>query len=220
LQIACVKWFRLQYAKYADYLWAVPNGGKRPGKTGPILTAEGVLSGVSDLVLSLPSTVYHGLFIEMKSDKGKVSPSQAAFLERQKAVGYQTAVCYTFDEFMEVINNYMASIVKGQNREWLIANIPAVVCSHYGINPEQIFLPGRGCEEIVESRQICITIHRRKLGGSLAVIGMKYGGKGHATVLHSTRRFDELWETDPQFNARIRKIATELSIDIKDIVRK
>jgi hypothetical protein len=39
LQIAMVKWFRLQYPDHV--LYAIPNGGNRSAITGAIMKAEG-----------------------------------------------------------------------------------------------------------------------------------------------------------------------------------
>lgn len=50
LQTACVRWFRYQYPK--DIILAVPNGGSRDNKKEAArLKAEGVLAGVSDLII-------------------------------------------------------------------------------------------------------------------------------------------------------------------------
>lgn len=40
LQQGCVKWFRLQYAKYRKALFSVPNGGKRNEGEAVILKHE------------------------------------------------------------------------------------------------------------------------------------------------------------------------------------
>ena len=59
LQCACVRWFRYQYPHHASLLFAVPNGGRRDAVTGARLKAEGVVAGVADLLLFVP-TKQHG----------------------------------------------------------------------------------------------------------------------------------------------------------------
>lgn len=39
LQVACVRWFRLQYPALSHALFAVPNGGRRDAMTGAKLKA-------------------------------------------------------------------------------------------------------------------------------------------------------------------------------------
>lgn len=108
LQEACVRWFRLKYPHLSARLFAVPNGGRRDGITGARLKEEGVLAGVSDLVLLVPNGRYHALLIEMKTPKGRQSESQRAW---QRAVtengDYRYVVCRSLEEFMGEVNDYL-----------------------------------------------------------------------------------------------------------------
>ncbi len=110
MQIACVTWFRYQYAKYDLCLFAVPNGGYRKKTEAKIMKAEGVTAGVSDLILAVPTSDYPGMFIEMKTKKGTVIPSQKKFLARMDELGYKTAVVRSKKEFMDLVNDYMSKL--------------------------------------------------------------------------------------------------------------
>ncbi len=107
IQQGCVRWFRLQYTEYAGLLYAIPNGGFRNKITGAILKAEGALAGVADLFLSVPNRFYHGLYIEMKKPKGRQQESQKLFQQAVEAQGYKYALCYSLDEFIAIINEYL-----------------------------------------------------------------------------------------------------------------
>lgn len=107
IQQACVLWFRLQHTSLAGLLFAIPNGGYRNAVTGAILKAEGVLAGVSDLILLYPSGKYHGLCVEMKTPKGRQQETQRAFQRRVERAGYKYAICRGIDEFKEVISKYL-----------------------------------------------------------------------------------------------------------------
>lgn len=107
LQIACVRWFRLQFPSIAPLLFSVPNGGRRDAVTGAILKAEGAVAGVSDLLLLLPSGHYHGLCIEMKTEKGKQSDAQKEWQKAVEAVGYKYAVVRSFEQFADLIDDYI-----------------------------------------------------------------------------------------------------------------
>ena len=67
LQIACVRWFRIAYPKYKLMLFSVPNGGKRTLMEAIIMKNEGVVSGVSDLILLIGRKGFNSLCIEMKN---------------------------------------------------------------------------------------------------------------------------------------------------------
>ena len=107
IQCACVNWFRLQYPTHATALFAVPNGGRRDRVSGAKLKAEGVLPGVSDLILLVARGGYHALLIEMKTPKGKQSPAQKDWARDMAARGYLYVVCHSFDEFRKAIDDYM-----------------------------------------------------------------------------------------------------------------
>lgn len=108
LQIECIKWWNLQYPQYYGLLFAIPNGSQRNVITAVILKKEGVISGVSDLILLMPNKCYHGLCIEMKFGKNKQSENQIIWQSKVIVQGYKYVVCYSFDSFMEIINNYLA----------------------------------------------------------------------------------------------------------------
>lgn len=107
LQVACVKWFRYQYPNYAGRLFAIPNGGARSAVTGAMMKAEGVMAGVPDLFLAMPTCLKCGLFIEMKVGRNKPSPAQRQVMADLEEQGYDVAVCYTFDQFVDVVNVYL-----------------------------------------------------------------------------------------------------------------
>ena len=109
LQRGCVTWFRLQYQELIDLFWATPNGGKRNKITAANLKAEGVSPGVPDLFLAFPSNGYHGLFVEMKYGRNKLTPEQARKIDRLITVGYKCEVCYSFDQFQNIVRNYLTS---------------------------------------------------------------------------------------------------------------
>lgn len=98
----------MQFPELAERLFAVPNGGRRDALTGARLKAEGVIAGVADLILLVPSGHYGALLIEMKTGKGRQSQAQKAW---QKAVTakdeYKYIVCHGFDDFRKAAKEYL-----------------------------------------------------------------------------------------------------------------
>ncbi len=107
IQVACVEWFRYVHRSLSPLLFAVPNGGQRNVIVAAKLKAEGVLAGVSDLLLLVPNKDYHALCIEMKSAKGRQTENQKSWQKEVEKQGYKYAVCRSLDEFMNTINNYL-----------------------------------------------------------------------------------------------------------------
>ncbi len=89
------------------WLFHPANGGRRDKKTAFFLRKIGVKAGVSDLILLHPAGGYHGLLLEMKVGKGKLSSFQDRFLKYHSAIGYKTAVCFTAEEAIKTIKEYL-----------------------------------------------------------------------------------------------------------------
>lgn len=105
VQMSCVKWFRYQYP--GVIIASFPNGGYRTAITASIMKAEGQLAGMPDLFVPVAKHGYHGLFIEMKSDKGKMSSNQIEIHAKLTESGYNVEVCRSFEDFSQVIDTYL-----------------------------------------------------------------------------------------------------------------
>ena len=88
-------------------LHAIPNGGWRHAKTAAGLKAEGVKAGVPDLCLPVPRGGYHGLYIELKSAKGRLGKRQKEWLEMLGRNGYLAVACYGFEDARGLILSYL-----------------------------------------------------------------------------------------------------------------
>lgn len=91
-----------------DLLHCSLNGVKLTKTQAGIAKGQGMLSGVPDLFLPVPRQSFHGLYIEMKSEKGRVTDNQEWFLSKTNGLGYKTAVCYSAKEAIETIQDYYA----------------------------------------------------------------------------------------------------------------
>lgn len=121
LQSQCVAWFRAQYPEIV--IFAIPNAAKRSFALAARMRKEGMVSGIPDLMVARPNTeiirlakdcycignpTYYGLFIEMKRDKSeKPTFNQTYYLAKLQEAGYKTAVCHSFDEFQQTVNDYL-----------------------------------------------------------------------------------------------------------------
>jgi len=126
LQIACVRWFRLQYPAFSTLLFHPKNeaDGATSGKKIAINAASGVVPGVPDLILALPSykdqvegatlqhpEVYHGLGIELKYGKtNNQTANQKRFQGYWQCAGYKYALCRSLEDFMQAVNAYMKAV--------------------------------------------------------------------------------------------------------------
>lgn len=84
----------------------IPNEGKRTGRYGNHLKALGMREGVFDLQVLMARRGYIGAWIELKSKDGRLSQAQRAFQKDMQEQNYFTAVCYSIEEAIEVIEWY------------------------------------------------------------------------------------------------------------------
>ena len=113
LQMECVNWFRYQFPAYKMLLFAIPNGGKRNVVEAMNLKKQGVLAGVADLFLAVPSLNHHGFFIEMKAGQNEMTQTQQDFKRAVEKRGYKHEVVYSFDQFQREANFYIKQTHNG-----------------------------------------------------------------------------------------------------------
>lgn len=107
-QVNLIKWFDLKHKEFAGRLFAIPNGGQRNIIVATKLKAEGVRSGVPDLMLPVQRGKFGGMFVEMKKIKGNITGSQSEWLGFLNSQGYYATVCYGFDDAAGEINKYLS----------------------------------------------------------------------------------------------------------------
>ena len=110
IQAACVKAAWNDFPETRNLLFHVANemddGGS--GYLGARRRAEGIVRGVSDLILLIPRGGYHGLCIELKTDTGYQSKYQKAWEAAVKAQGYMYVVVRSEEEFRAVLADYLS----------------------------------------------------------------------------------------------------------------
>ncbi len=115
IQCAIVEWANKTIyppLRIGNFLFAIPNGGNRRITEAVRLKKEGVKKGVSDLFFAVPMRqqndyIRGGLWVEVKSKKGKVSIDQENWLELMRHMGYCTAVVRGVDEGIQAIKDYL-----------------------------------------------------------------------------------------------------------------
>lgn len=110
IQAQVISWAKRQAKVYPELtrLFHVPNGGQRHAAVAAKLQGQGVKPGVPDLCLPVPRFGCHGLWIEMKTQAGRVSPHQKDWIAFLRCVGYRVEVCRSFDEARDVLLSYLS----------------------------------------------------------------------------------------------------------------
>lgn len=121
-QRALIQWFRKTYPVRADYLTLASFGENIGAKRMNELKAMGLTPGYPDLFLAIPTgvristdigefwvDVVPGLFIEMKTKKGRITPAQREIHKLLRFQNYQVEVCRGFEEAKKIIEEYLTA---------------------------------------------------------------------------------------------------------------
>ncbi len=107
--INLVNWFHYNFPELADDFHHFANERTCSVMEGRTLKRMGVKKGVSDFFLAIhdPEDGFHGLWIELKVGKGKLTPEQENFLNRKTMRGYFAVVCWGWEAAKECILCYL-----------------------------------------------------------------------------------------------------------------
>lgn len=105
IQIAAMRYIRTQYPNVISF--HVANERATSPMRGAKLKKMGVMSGVADIVILEARGEFHGMLIELKAPKGRLTETQKDFLNRAQKKGYYTDVCYSFAEVKLEVDLYM-----------------------------------------------------------------------------------------------------------------
>lgn len=108
IQSACFDWCRVMEQTDERYkmIYAIPNGGHRHIGQARKLKKEGVKAGVWDVAVDVPMRGFHGMRLEFKSEKGKLTPEQIEMGHRYKRYGYVTSIIRNFAQFRSIVEAY------------------------------------------------------------------------------------------------------------------
>jgi hypothetical protein len=89
------------------FLYAIEAGGSRNKMEAYNLKKIGVKAGMLDYFLMIPNDDYHGLFIEFKAGKNKLSEEQIKFIEIAESKDYKCVTVWDWKNGIEAIKRYM-----------------------------------------------------------------------------------------------------------------
>jgi len=93
--------------KALSLCYALPNGGKRHIVTAVKLREEGVKHGFPDINLDYPADKWHGLRIENKFGRNRLTEMQQLKKSLLESVGFKYEVCYSADSAIKALINYL-----------------------------------------------------------------------------------------------------------------
>lgn len=110
IQMMCVRWFKLAHNE--KIITSFPAGYVFSGdeikrsRTGKRMKDMGYMNGTPDLLIPHANRFYHGLFIEMKTEKGVLNANQKEAMQELQNNSYKCEVCRSLEDFMKTVNTY------------------------------------------------------------------------------------------------------------------
>jgi len=108
IQFALVGWCDVISCAYPDvgrYIATDPAGARTP-QAGLRRKRMGVRAGVPDIMWPAARHGFHGLWIELKADKGRLSPAQTDWLSYLATAGHLAVCCHGLTEAIDAVAGY------------------------------------------------------------------------------------------------------------------
>lgn len=99
----------------------------------------------------------------------------------------------------------LQSILREKDSAVTIESIQKTICEFFHIRPGDLRSKKRN-RTIAVPRQVAMYLCRRFTQASFPVIGDRFGGRDHSTVIHATQVVDQRMKQDPTFRATIERL--------------
>jgi len=110
---------------------------------------------------------------------------------------------------LDVVENAVRTMQVSAPDQVTLARIQEAVASHYHL--PLVALVGKSRRsDLVTKRQLAMYLCKMLTGDSLRAIGAAFGGRNHATVMHSCRMFEERLSEDPSLLADYTAVLSAL----------
>jgi chromosomal replication initiator protein len=110
---------------------------------------------------------------------------------------------------MELAKEIMGHIIKEKRREITVDAIIKEVGLYFTTKPSDI-KSNRRIKSIMLPRQVAIYLSRKLTDNSLVGIGEKFGGKDHATVIHSIKKIEEEIKVKKELKETVEKLERKI----------
>jgi chromosomal replication initiator protein len=152
--------------------------------------------------IGLPDDVALFLGTHIRSNVRELEGS----LIRLAAFASLTGAALTVELAQDVLKNIL--VVRGDKPD--VATIIKVVAEGMQVKPQDI-LGDRRQQNIARARQVAMYLTRRITALSYPVIGEKFGGKDHSTVINAEQRIEQLMGEEPDLAKTVESLLRRLN---------
>ncbi len=110
---------------------------------------------------------------------------------------------------MELTETVVSRLVRTHAADLSFENIANVVCEKFEVSEKMLHSKSRK-KEVAIARQVAMYLAKKMTDKSLSEIGMGFGNRNHATVLHAIKTVNEQMEYDTVLRNAVRQIENTL----------
>ena len=109
----------------------------------------------------------------------------------------------------ELTRRVVARAEKKKKKKLSADDIIAAVCGHYGVKAKDLNSKSRK-RNVVAARQLAMFLSHKYTGASYNLLGRKFGGKDHTTVLYACNQVSRRISTDKNFRREVEDLESVL----------
>ena len=151
--------------------------------------------------IDLPESVAIFLGTHIRSNVRELEGS----LTRLGAFSSLTKNDITIELAQEVLQNTLSQTAK----KVTIENIQKTICEHFNIKITELKSKSRA-KSVALPRQVAMYLCRKYTNTSFPVIGYKFGGRDHSTVIHASKIIEQRIRDDPSMQATVERLERDL----------
>ena len=110
---------------------------------------------------------------------------------------------------LELTRRVVARAVNLEKKKLSADDIIAAVCGHYGVKAKDLNSKSRK-RNVVAARQLAMFLSHKYTGASYNLLGRKFGGKDHTTVLYACNQVSRRISTDKNFRRDVEDLESVL----------
>lgn len=116
-------WANIDLAPELELMYSIPNGSNKSKSERALFQRTGLKAGMPDVALSIPSGKYHGLFIELKAAKGRISDDQRKVISQLRDQGYFVAICFSAQDAAKVVCLYLEPLYTSRGKSLQVSKL-------------------------------------------------------------------------------------------------
>jgi len=110
---------------------------------------------------------------------------------------------------IDLAKQVLQNALRGVHREVTVENIQKATCDHFNLKLGDL-KSKRRTRNVVLPRQLAMYLCRKFTSTSFPVIGDKFGGRDHSTVIHASKVIEQRIKSDPSIQMTIESLEKSL----------